>query len=41
MHTDLNVGMYWGDMGVDFWDGDIWKKEIDKHEVSVFLFDQI
>lgn len=34
MHTDLKVGMYWGEMGVDFWDASTWKKEIDKHEVS-------
>lgn len=39
MNTDLNVGMYWGDMGVDFWNAELWKKEIDKHEVSVVLFD--
>ncbi|KAJ6726834.1 DICER-RELATED [Salix purpurea] len=35
MHTDLKVGMYWGEMGVDFWDASTWKKEIDKHEVLV------
>ncbi|KAL5836669.1 hypothetical protein ACOSQ3_013838 [Xanthoceras sorbifolium] len=35
MHTDLNVGMYWGDMGVDFWDAATWKQEISKHEVLV------
>ncbi|KAH9734169.1 Endoribonuclease Dicer [Citrus sinensis] len=32
MHTDLKVGKYWGDMGVDFWDGATWKEEISKHE---------
>jgi hypothetical protein len=34
-HTDLKVGMYWGDMGVDYWDGDMWKSEMEKHEVRV------
>ncbi|KAH9670547.1 Endoribonuclease Dicer [Citrus sinensis] len=32
MHTDLKVGKYWGDMGVDFWDGATWKEEMSKHE---------
>jgi endoribonuclease Dicer len=36
MHTDLNVGMYFGDMGVDFWDAATWKEEIGKHEVRIF-----
>ncbi|KAH8501303.1 hypothetical protein H0E87_016207 [Populus deltoides] len=35
MHTDLKVGMYWGEMGVDFWKAATWKNEIDKHEVLV------
>nr|AXY97465.1 Dicer-like 2 [Populus tomentosa] len=35
MHTDLKVGMYWGEMGVDFWNAATWKKEIEKHEVLV------
>ncbi|KAL9315523.1 hypothetical protein ACSQ67_016524 [Phaseolus vulgaris] len=35
MHTDLKVGMYWGDMGVDFWDAGTWKQEMEKHEVLV------
>ncbi|ESQ49771.1 hypothetical protein EUTSA_v10019898mg [Eutrema salsugineum] len=35
MHTDLKVGMYWGEMGVDFWDSSIWKQEVDKYEVLV------
>ncbi|XWS68903.1 hypothetical protein CRYUN_Cryun04dG0133700 [Craigia yunnanensis] len=35
MHTDLNVGKYWGDMEVDFWDGAKWKQEIEKYEVLV------
>ncbi|KAK9673490.1 hypothetical protein RND81_12G170800 [Saponaria officinalis] len=33
--TDLKVGKYWGDMGVDFWDGSNWKVEQEKHEVLV------
>ncbi|XP_021890882.1 endoribonuclease Dicer homolog 2-like [Carica papaya] len=33
MHTDLKVGKYWGDMGVDFWDAAMWKQQINKHEV--------
>lgn len=36
MHTDLNVGVYWGDMGVDFWDAEMWKKEVERHEVGAF-----
>ncbi|XVF02332.1 hypothetical protein REPUB_Repub04eG0166500 [Reevesia pubescens] len=35
LHTDLKVGMYWGDMDVDFWDGGKWKQEIEKYEVLV------
>uniref|UniRef100_A0A1J3CVJ0 Endoribonuclease Dicer-like protein 2 n=1 Tax=Noccaea caerulescens TaxID=107243 RepID=A0A1J3CVJ0_NOCCA len=35
MHTDLKVGMYWGDMGVDFWDSSTWQQEVDKYEVLV------
>ncbi|KAH9670562.1 Endoribonuclease Dicer [Citrus sinensis] len=31
-HTDLKVGMYWGDMGIDYWDAATWKKEMNKHE---------
>lgn len=39
MHTDLSVGLYYGDMGIDFWDGAIWKREIEKHEVMcIFAF---
>ncbi|CAI0380188.1 unnamed protein product [Linum tenue] len=34
-HSDLKVGTYWGEMGVDFWDEAIWKQEIDKYEVLV------
>ena len=32
-HTDLKVGMYWGSMGVDFWDAPTWKQEVDTYEV--------
>ncbi|XP_031388051.1 endoribonuclease Dicer homolog 2 isoform X2 [Punica granatum] len=35
MHTDLKVGMYWGEMGVDFWNAALWRQEIEKHEVLV------
>ncbi|GLT60476.1 hypothetical protein SLA2020_332400 [Shorea laevis] len=35
MHTDLSVGEYWGEMGVDYWDAATWKREINKHEVLV------
>ncbi|KAK4278616.1 hypothetical protein QN277_016440 [Acacia crassicarpa] len=34
-HTDLKVGMYWGDMGVDYWDAATWEAEMKKHEVLV------
>ncbi|KAL0744505.1 hypothetical protein Bca4012_086018 [Brassica carinata] len=34
-HTDLKVGMYWGSMGVDFWDASTWKQQVDKYEVLV------
>ncbi|KAF4391118.1 hypothetical protein F8388_009540 [Cannabis sativa] len=34
-HTDLKVGTYWGDMGVDFWNADKWKEEVEKYEVLV------
>lgn len=37
MHTDLNVGMYWGDMGVDSWDPDMWKQQIEKYEVGILM----
>ncbi|KAL7252377.1 hypothetical protein ACSBR1_007043 [Camellia fascicularis] len=35
MYTDLEVGMYWGEMGVDYWDGATWKEQQDNHEVLV------
>lgn len=37
-HTDLKVGMYWGSMGVDYWDASTWKQEVDKYEVSFPFF---
>ena len=36
MHTDLNVGKYWGEMGVDFWGSEIWDKQVDTYEVMLF-----
>jgi hypothetical protein len=36
MHTDLNVGMYFGHMGANFWDPAMWTEEIGKHEVGIF-----
>ncbi|EYU39731.1 hypothetical protein MIMGU_mgv1a0003141mg, partial [Erythranthe guttata] len=32
-HTDLNVGMYYGELGVDFWDAAMWKKQ--KEDTSI------
>ena len=37
MHTDFKVGMYWGEMGVDFWDGDMWKQQVEKYEVGILM----
>lgn len=34
-HTDLKVGKYWGDMGVDYWDAATWKQQVDEFEVLV------
>ncbi|KAL2526233.1 Endoribonuclease Dicer2 [Abeliophyllum distichum] len=34
-HTDLKVGMYYGELGVDYWDAATWKHEKDEHEVLV------
>ncbi|KAK1400758.1 endoribonuclease Dicer-like [Heracleum sosnowskyi] len=34
-HTDLKVGKYWGEMGVDFWNAADWKKQQDEFEVLV------
>lgn len=35
MHTDLKVGKFWGDMGVDFWDAATWKDKLRQYEVFV------
>lgn len=35
MQTDLKVGTYWGEMGVDFWDAATWKRQVDGHEVCI------
>ncbi|KAF5745855.1 endoribonuclease Dicer 2-like [Tripterygium wilfordii] len=35
MHCDLKVGMYWGDMGVDYWDAAMWNQELSGKEVLV------
>ncbi|RAL54301.1 hypothetical protein DM860_001429 [Cuscuta australis] len=34
-HTDLKVGKYWGEMGVDFWDANIWNRQVELYEVLV------
>ncbi|KAK6144956.1 hypothetical protein DH2020_021776 [Rehmannia glutinosa] len=34
-HTDLKVGKYYGELGVDYWDAAIWKHEVELHEVLV------
>lgn len=34
-HTDLKVGQYYGEMGVDFWDGATWQEELNKNEVCL------
>ncbi|XP_051121429.1 endoribonuclease Dicer homolog 2 isoform X2 [Andrographis paniculata] len=35
VHTDLRVGHYYGELGVDFWNAAMWKHEVDQHEVLV------
>ncbi|KAG5549524.1 hypothetical protein RHGRI_014751 [Rhododendron griersonianum] len=34
-HTDLKVGKYWGEMGVDYWDAATWKQQKEEYEVLV------
>ena len=34
-HTNLTVGKYTGDMGVDFWNKADWEKEFNKNEVLI------
>ncbi|KAL5998516.1 hypothetical protein ACLOJK_009459 [Asimina triloba] len=48
LHTDLKVGKFWGDMGVDFWDAKTWTGQLDEFEIlldnlrhSFFKLDQI
>ena len=35
-HTDLSVGVYYGDLGVDFWEKSKWDIEFEQHQVLVF-----
>ncbi|MQL91411.1 hypothetical protein Taro_024007 [Colocasia esculenta] len=35
MHTDLSVGRFWGDMGVDFWTADTWERKLREFQVFV------
>jgi endoribonuclease Dicer len=35
-HTDLTVGIYYGDLGVDLWDKDKWEWEFENHQILVF-----
>ncbi|GAQ87876.1 hypothetical protein KFL_003840065 [Klebsormidium nitens] len=35
VHTDLRVGHYYGDMGVDFWKAERWAEEMEKNQVLV------
>lgn len=35
LHTDLKVGKYWGEMGVDYWDAATWRKQVEEFEVFV------
>ncbi|KAK1273870.1 hypothetical protein QJS04_geneDACA021907 [Acorus gramineus] len=35
MHTDLKVGKFWGEMGVDFWSESTWKEKLREFEVFV------
>ncbi len=34
-HTPLQVGKYWGEMGVDFWSADKWDAEFSHHNILV------
>ena len=36
MHTDLKVGRYYGELGVDLWDKLKWINEFEQHQVLVF-----
>ena len=35
-HTDLKIGQYHGELGVDFWDKEKWTDEFENHQVLVF-----
>ncbi len=35
-HTDLTVGIYYGELGVDLWKKDQWDIEFENHQVLVF-----
>lgn len=35
LHTDLKVGKYWGEMGVDYWDEATWKEQKEEYEVVI------
>lgn len=35
MHTDLKVGKFWGEMGVDYWSASDWEEQKNKYEVRV------
>ncbi|WOK91953.1 endoribonuclease [Canna indica] len=35
MHTDLKVGKFWGEMGVDLWDARTWNEKLNEFEVFV------
>jgi endoribonuclease Dicer len=34
-HTDLRVKQFYGEMGVDFWSADTWRRAVDGAEVLV------
>ena len=35
MHTNLSVGHYVGEMGVDKWSGNVWQEEFKRNQVLV------
>ena len=35
LHTDLKVGKYWGEKGVDYWNAATWQQLVDDHEVCM------
>ena len=36
-HTNMEVGQYYGDMGVDNWSLEIWEREVNKNDVRLLL----